>query len=1192
MEFEKIQTPGVSNSLMEDSMGFIWVGTDVGLWRYDGYSFKNFSYVVPERIDAGMYQDRQGTIWIGTESGLIAFEPKTENRATYRSDPATPNSISNHVFQYKKHAFCEDLRGYLWIATDQGLNRFDPKVKEFTVFTSEQGGLIDDYVTAVIPSHDGLLWVATFDGLQKFDPIAGKVKFYYPGAPPNIYSLCEDAVGNLWIGSYLDGLFKLNPDNSIFQAYPHNLKDDASLSSDMVTFLMIPSNTPRVLWVATYDGGLNLMDIETGGISRFQDDSDCPEKRGLSGNTLAHMIQDRMGAMYILNEHGFLNRVDPEARRFATLTSNTLGSSSSAKASAYSVWPDEDGEVWMTDGTRQLSQYDPTLNVFRPMIDLPKDVDGMIAADCNGTLWLAGDGYIAQFDPRLREIVDTIPLKGLRLNGLSDCTNSDLLWFGSANSGLIKVQKQSRTVTYLEPSTGSGDETNPLVMRLILAQDTDGTIWISTFGVGLQRFDPMTGKIVRTYTPTGLQAGNPSGFFRDSHGECWVSFQNAGPAKFNAENGRFYSFEQVSDGQPWPARGSTGILEDFQGNLWISGNGSGEIVRFNPDSLDLRLYSQTDGVAPGTSDTLNRHPVIGTDGAFWFSGMGGVTRFFPDLVTDNRYEPPVYFTALTQDGIPLNTQGATECLQEINLPAEKNYFEFEVVALNFRMPASNRYQYRLIGRDESWMHMGTQRNGYYTGLEEGMYILEVKGMNNDGIGKELPARLSIYVSPEISDEMRLFSLEEIKKGFLTRLPPQMAQFMFEVAPLDFSILENQQYSYLLEGYDTDWITVSGKRFISYCKVPPGGYTFKIANSLTGELYSLPIRLMPVFYRSWWFFSSVVLGFFLITGGFFIQKVVHLRREKHEFLRHQQEEKQLASEKQDALATRFSAVVARENAVDALQRSEKRNRDLLATMTEGFIILDNSWFLTYANQRFCEMLMYSADELANMEVKEFLGSEQTAVEESLGKLKQGELVATELILLRHNRTTFTALVSLRSVLDAAGTLKESYAVITDISHLKETEAKLREREQEILQEKGSLEDVNTTLKVLLEKRNEDIEEIKTRLAVNLKNLVVPFVEKLANTTLDSQQKLLLDTISSSLQEINSEFIQTLGIKYAGFTQMEIQVANFIREGYETKRIADRMNVSERTVEFHRAGIRRKLGLKGKTENLYTFLRHLP
>jgi len=1190
ISFEKIATPGVSNTLLEDQNGFLWVGTDVGLWRYDGYGFKSYSHIVPERIDTGMFQDSRGLIWIGTESGLIAFDPLTEKRTTYTQDSDNPNSLSNHVFQYKKHTICEDTQRHLWIATDDGLNMFDRTNSTFTVYTRKNSGLIDNYITAILPARDGMLWVATFNGLQKFDPVQGKVVSYYPGAPSNMYTLAEDSNGKLWIGAYFDGLYVLHPDVKKFTIFQHDPDDPASLSSNIVTYILISPDMSEKAWVATLDGGLNLIEMETGKIHHFRADSDCPQKQGLSGNALSHIVQDRMGALFVLNEHGFLNRIDPGTERFTTLVSVETGTENVPQASAYSVWDDAMGNVWMVAGKNRVSRYETESGMFRFVAELPDDIRGMIAADENGTMWMAGGGYIAQFDPARSRIVSTIDVAGLRLSGLRDATDQNVLWFGSANVGLVKVNTEEKTVKYIIPedSSASAAEAKQMVMRLILSQDQDGMIWISTFGVGLQRFDPNSEEITGTYFPLEIHPGNPSGFFRDSKGRCWVSFQNSGPALFDPDTGVFQHFETISH-YPWPARGSTGILEDSSGTLWISGNGSGEIVRFNPDTKVVKLYTIVDGVAPGTSDTLNRQPVISSDGAFWFSGMGGVTRFHPQDITDNLYRPPVYLTQLTQDGTPLDTIGDIISGQTLILPPDSNFFEFEAVALNFRLSERNRYQYRLIGRDEKWFDAGTRRQGHYSGLDEGMYILEVRGANNDGVWSKEPARLNIYVEPDIQEDIRLFSLNDIRAGKGSNLKFSENNLMFEAAPLDFTILENQHYAYKLLGYDADWKKIDGSRYITYKKVPEGRYVFKILNGMTAGEYGLPITIRPPVYKSWWFLSLIFFIIAGVSGSFYRQRIVHLNREKEEAIRHHCEEKQLEQEKMEAIDARLAAVVARENAVEALREREKRYRDLLATMTEGFIILDSQGILTYANNRFCEMLGYPLTDITRTVIVKLLDEQNKAVfDEHMEKQQRGDMTTYELQWIRSDSQRITTLISSRPLMDPSGGLLESFAVITDISELKKTEAMLRTREQELIREKSNLEEVNTALKVLLRKREEDIEEVKGRLNLNLKKLVMPYVERIDTDSLDEQHAMLLNIITSNLADITSEFSQKLGTRYADLSNMEIQIAHLIREGKSSKEIAHVFNISERTVEFHRANIRKKLGMKGNNVNLQAYL----
>lgn len=1190
IEFEKIPTPGVSNTLMEDRDGFVWIGTDVGLWRYDGYGFKSFSHIVPERIDAGMYQDEEGTIWIGTENGLIAFDPLHESRITYTHDPEKPGTISNHVFQYKKHAFCEDESGRLWVATDDGLNMFDRKNERFKAFDRKKGGLIDNYITAILASRDGMIWVATFRGLQKFDPIMEKVISYYPGAPKNMYALAEDSSGKLWIGAYLDGLHTLDPVTGKFTAFRHDEANPESLSSDIVTFILIPETQPELIWVTTFDGGLNIIESSTGIIHTFRADPECPQKKGLSGNALSHIIRDRMGAFFVLNEHGFLNRIDPGAKRFITLMSSEAEAGAVPLASAYSVWDDAGGNVWMVAGKNRVSRYEPEAGEFIFVRELPADIQGMIASDRTGAMWLAGNGYIAEFDPGLGGLTESIEVKGLRLSGLRDRTNTDILWIGSANAGLIRVDTVQRIVNYLLPEKKNGgpDGNGQMAMRLILAQDRDGMIWVSTFGVGLQSFDPSLGKITGTYAPSNIRPGNPSGFFRDSKDRVWVSFQNAGPARFDPDTGIFRCFDELYD-ISWPARGSTGILEDGEGILWISGNGSGEIVRFNPDTAEVRLYTTVDGVAPGTSDTLNRQPVIGSDGAFWFSGMGGVTRFFPEDIKDNLYKPPVYLTELSQDGIPLDVNGNIRSRQKMILPPDKNFFDFQAVALNFRLSERNQYRYRLLGRDEKWVDAGTTRQGHYSGLEEGMYILEVLGANNDGVWSEKPARLNIYVQPRLGESMTLFSLREIEEGKVVTMEHSRNNLVFEAAPLDFSILEDRDYLYKLDGYDFEWRTIGSSRFINYRKIPQGRYTFRVLNTETKHELSLPVVISPPVYKSWWFVTIMLLIVFTISASFYRQRVTHLKREKEEAVRHQYEEGQLEKEKLKAIDDRLAAVVERENAVEALRKSEKRHRDLLETMTEGFVIFNHRGLLTYGNNRFYELVGYSPKELEKNDLSSLLEGESR--QHFLDHMKEpasGRTATYELEWNRKDGKKITTLLSSRPVFDSSGVLLESFAVITDISRLKETEAILRSREQEVSMEKDNLEEVNTALKVLLQKREEAVEEVKGSLQLNLKKLVLPYLEKVDTRSLSEQQAGLLRIVSENLENITSEFTRNLGARYAELSNTEIQVANLIRDGQTTKEIAGVLNISERTVEFHRSNIRKKLGIKGNTTNLQSYL----
>jgi PAS domain S-box-containing protein len=1183
---------------MEDKDGFLWLGTDVGLWRYDGYSFKDFSFIVPERTDSGLYQDREGIIWIGTQSGLISFDPSTRKKITYTHDPAERGSISAHVFQWKKNVFCEDAKDRLWIATDDGLNLFDRATKSFSSYTRENSGLVDDYVTAILPSHEGFLWIATLNGLQLFDPNARQVVRYFPGAPPNMYSLCEDSEQNLWIGTYLEGLCRLNPVTGKLTRYRHDPGNPHSLSSNVISCVLASSHDPDAIWVATDGSGLNLLNARNGSVTRFSDDPKHPSKGGISGNSLKQVIQDRMGAFYIVDEFGFLNRVDPGRHPFTTLGFRAADPGSLLKASNYSVWRDRDGAVWVYAQYAGLSRYIASSESFLNVQNVPQNLKFGMCADSQGTLWLVGNGYIARFDPRVGRIIATIPVGALIGNGLCDKKHPDILWFESFDSGLVKVSTGTRKVQHFLTDASAPSSRGARQTRILSFND-DGTIWLTAFGIGLQLFDTRKELVVASFAPPGKCYDNPSGIYRDSRGRYWVSFQNGGPSLFDPATGVFTGFETVA-GQAWPARGSTGMLEDSQGALWISGNGSGEIVKFNPDKKEVILYSQADGVAAGTSTISSSFPAIAADGSFWFPGEEGVTRFLPDQIAENQYLPPVFLTDLTQNGVPMDTKSSIEHLDRIILPADRNYFEFQAVALNYRVSEKNRYQYRLLGRDEKWYDAGTRRNAQFSSLAEGMYILEVRGANNDGVWNDHPARLEVYVEPRIPPGTHVLALKDIQKGKRARFRRDQNALIFEAAPLDFSIVEKRNYRYKLEGFDTQWNTVEASRYISYEKVPSGRYRFLVSNSETRQTWALPVVVYPPFYRSFWFIGLCCLLLLGAVGAFYREHIAHLKQEQaealqyqrakqQEALRHLEEEKRLEQERGKALEEKLKATSDREMALEAQRESEARQQDLLATMTEGFIILDGEGRLLYANPRFCTMLGYDLEEIGGRSPMSWLDAENEQVlREKMDRYREGESTPFELGWTSREGGKVRTLVSTKAVLEPDGKVKESFSVITDITELKKNEEMLQRSKQELTEEKENLDQMNSALNVLLKKREEEIAEVEQRLRLNLEKQVIPYLKKMQKIATDDQQKTYLDIIASNVSDIKSDFSQRLGIRYAELTNMEMQVADLIREGMGAKQIAAFIGISQLTVNVHSANIRKKLGLTGKKIGLRKYL----
>ncbi len=168
----------------------------------------------------------------------------------------------------------------------------------------------------------------------------------------------------------------------------------------------------------------------------------------------------------------------------------------------------------------------------------------------------------------------------------------------------------------------------------------------------------------------------------------------------------------------------------------------------------------------------------------------------------------------------------------------------------------------------------------------------------------------------------------------------------------------------------------------------------------------------------------------------------------------------------------------------------------------------------------------------------------------------------------------------------------HAYVRDITSRKKAEDALQKSHEDLKVHSESLEDLNTALKVLLERREKDKVQLEESVVSNVQELILPYVETLRGTRLDEKQMTCVDIIESNLKEIVSPFLQKLVLQYSGLTPKEIQIAGLIKQGKTTKDIANLFNVSTRTVKFHRENIRAKLGLKKQRTNLASHLLSLP
>jgi PAS domain S-box-containing protein len=318
------------------------------------------------------------------------------------------------------------------------------------------------------------------------------------------------------------------------------------------------------------------------------------------------------------------------------------------------------------------------------------------------------------------------------------------------------------------------------------------------------------------------------------------------------------------------------------------------------------------------------------------------------------------------------------------------------------------------------------------------------------------------------------------------------------------------------------------------------------------------------------------------------------------------------------------ITERKRAEEALQKSEERYRHLVETMNEGLAMADQNYVFTYVNKTFCEMLGYSRDELIDHNLIEFIHDDNKEfMKTQMARRRMGEAKRFDLVWRAKNGHKIYTLVSPRGFLDAEGHFVGSLGVLTDITDRKQVEEALRKAhdrlehrttelvklnrkmKQEIKERKlaekelrtreaqleintNELEEVNTALRVLLKRRDDDKTEFEEKVLYNVKELIVPYLQRLKGDELDGKRRAYVSIIESNLNDIVSSFTHKLSSKYLGLTPTEIQIANLVKQGMTTKEIAEILNSSHRTVEFHRKNIRKKIGIVNRKVNLRSHL----
>lgn len=703
-------------ALSEDEEGYLWVGTRLGgLNRYNPVTgdFKRYPYgeevsedgISGSQITA-LYADKKG-IWIGTENGLNFLNPVTNVVTNYRSSESTSTLSSSLI-----SAIFKDTHGTLWVGTSNaGVNIFDEKNNSFRSYRYDEeddSSLSNNRVRAIAEDKNGQIWVGTGKGLNRFDA-ERKTFTRFLASSEDPYSISDTMINTiyldhsdgLWIGTN-NGLDRYDEQLKKFVHHQYQPSINNSLSSNMVN--VIYEDRSNVIWVGTAGGGLNKYNRQQDKFAYFRNIPD--QEMGLSSNFVYPIVEDKNGFIWIGTDDGGLNRFDPLTDQFVIYKNNPNDEKSLVDSAIISLRVARDGTLWI--GTYLgLERFESETQTFRHYHIETANATTLsiysIYEDVQHTLWIGTSRGLYTFDPVAEEFTlfsfGTDNPAPFREDRIMAIAqdSNGNLWLGTFDSGLYKVNKEQTSATHYKNAPDTLTSLSNNSVMVIL-QDTQGTIWIGTAGGGLNRY--------------------------------------------NIEDDTFKRFTE-KDGLPNDV--IYGILEDEDENLWISTNFG--ISRFNIATQAFRNYTANDGLQ---SNEFNQNAFAKSrNGFLYFGGINGFNVFKPSEIKNDPAPPPVVLTGISsQDGLSLLEEDQTsEYLQEVTITWPQNSFEFEFAAFAFQQPDKNQYSYMLENFDETWNQVKTKRVGRYTNLPGGTYTLRLRGANSDGVWNQKGQSIRVIVVP-------------------------------------------------------------------------------------------------------------------------------------------------------------------------------------------------------------------------------------------------------------------------------------------------------------------------------------------------------------------------------------------------------------------------------------------------------------
>jgi len=707
---------GSITSIAQTPDGYLWLGTDFGLLRFDGFRPVPWTPPAGERLPSdnilALLVSRDGTLWIGTTAGLVSWKDGKLTRFAELDGTFVD-------------ALLQDREGTIWVAGANTPTGYLCAVRAGVLKCDSQAGRFASGVHSLYENR-GDLWLGTSDSLWRWDP-GPPQRFPLPDIA---HDLIEADNGALWIATgegiqqFADGKIQANPLAGLNPSHPFRFLRDRDGG----------------LWIGTVRG---LFHLYRGRIDRFASSD------GLSHDGVSSLFEDREGNIWVGTEDG-LDRF----HEFAVSTLTAKQGLSGAHVGA--IVADGDGNVWL-GGSEGLDRWrNGQMTVYRsggaspsgagalrPDVreivagGLPAGLPESLFRDDRGRVWVTTDHGIAYYEED--GFVPVRPGPNLMVHSVA-LDGAGGLWINDQNLGLLHAidSKWMGPIPWVR--LGSGD-----LAPTMVADPRQGGLWLGFFRGGVSYFQD--GAIRTSYQAAdGLAAGRVYDLRLDGNGALWVA-ADGGVSRI--QNGRIATLTQANG---LPSDVSQWTMEDDSGALWLN-TPSGLVSIARPEweawgadprrRVRVRVFDSSDGVRSyAVIGGFTPHVAKLTDGTLWFANVGGVGIIDPRHIPFNNLPPPVSIEQIVANGKSYPAESGT-----LRLPKLIHDLQIDYTALSFVAPEKNRFRYKLEGHDAEWIEAGTRRQAFYNDLGPRSYRFRVQACNNSGVWNEAGDTLEFSIAP-------------------------------------------------------------------------------------------------------------------------------------------------------------------------------------------------------------------------------------------------------------------------------------------------------------------------------------------------------------------------------------------------------------------------------------------------------------